>query len=97
MRKQPELVCSFCGKNRNEVKRGIAGPKAFICDECVDLCIMVLADNQEWCDKEIANLKRLRKQARNDRLNQSPDQRHPDRHTSWLGKLWRWLRPPLAP
>ncbi|NRA41206.1 MAG: ATP-dependent Clp protease ATP-binding subunit ClpX [Pseudomonadales bacterium] len=32
------LYCSFCGKSQNEVKKLIAGPSVFICDECVDLC-----------------------------------------------------------
>ncbi|MGE3541649.1 MAG: ATP-dependent Clp protease ATP-binding subunit ClpX, partial [Candidatus Tectimicrobiota bacterium] len=32
------LRCSFCGKSQNEVKRLIAGPAAYICDECIDLC-----------------------------------------------------------
>ena len=33
-----KLICSFCGKNQDEVKKLIAGPSVFICDECVDLC-----------------------------------------------------------
>lgn len=32
------LRCSFCGKSQDEVKRLIAGPTAYICDECIDLC-----------------------------------------------------------
>ena len=32
------LYCSFCGKSQHEVKRLIAGPSVFICDECIDLC-----------------------------------------------------------
>jgi ATP-dependent Clp protease ATP-binding subunit ClpX len=32
------LYCSFCGKNQNEVRKLIAGPSVFICDECVELC-----------------------------------------------------------
>lgn len=32
------LYCSFCGKNQNEVRKLIAGPSVYICDECVDLC-----------------------------------------------------------
>jgi len=32
------LRCSFCGKSQDEVKRLIAGPAAYICDECIDLC-----------------------------------------------------------
>lgn len=33
-----EYRCSFCGKNHNQVKRLIAGPDIYICDECVKLC-----------------------------------------------------------
>lgn len=32
------LYCSFCGKSQDEVRKLIAGPSVFICDECVDLC-----------------------------------------------------------
>jgi hypothetical protein len=32
------LYCSFCGKSQHEVRKLIAGPVVFICDECVDLC-----------------------------------------------------------
>jgi len=32
------LVCSFCGKNQHEVRKLIAGPSVFVCDECVELC-----------------------------------------------------------
>src|SRR5690554_882845 len=36
------LYCTFCGKNQHEVKKLIAGPSVFICDECVDLCNDIL-------------------------------------------------------
>jgi ATP-dependent Clp protease ATP-binding subunit ClpX len=32
------LYCSFCGKSQHEVKKLIAGPSVYVCDECVDLC-----------------------------------------------------------
>ena len=32
------LVCSFCGKSQDEVRKLIAGPTVYICDECIDLC-----------------------------------------------------------
>ena len=32
------LYCSFCGKSQHEVRKLIAGPSVFVCDECVDLC-----------------------------------------------------------
>lgn len=34
----PEVLCSFCGKSQDEVKKLIAGPNVYICDECIDLC-----------------------------------------------------------
>src|SRR3990172_5874257 len=36
--KESDLRCSFCGKKRTEVKKLIAGPTVYICNECVDLC-----------------------------------------------------------
>ena len=36
--KEKSLLCSFCGKSQTEVKKLIAGPSIFICDECVELC-----------------------------------------------------------
>ena len=38
------LYCSFCGKNQNDVKKLIAGPSVFICDECIDLCNDIIRD-----------------------------------------------------
>ena len=34
------LYCSFCGKSQHEVRKLIAGPSVFICDECVDLSLI---------------------------------------------------------
>jgi len=39
-----KLFCSFCGKSQNDVKKLIAGPNVFICDECVELCADILKD-----------------------------------------------------
>jgi hypothetical protein len=36
--------CSFCGKSQTEVKKLIAGPGVFICDECVELCLPIIAE-----------------------------------------------------
>ena len=41
------LYCSFCGKSQNEVKKLIAGPSVFICDECVELCNDIIRDEIE--------------------------------------------------
>ena len=38
------LYCSFCGKSQHEVKKFIAGPSTFICDECIDLCNDIITD-----------------------------------------------------
>jgi ATP-dependent Clp protease ATP-binding subunit ClpX len=40
-----KLHCSFCGKSEKEVKRLIAGPKVHICNECVDICNEIIADD----------------------------------------------------
>ncbi|QIG93865.1 MULTISPECIES: ClpX C4-type zinc finger protein [unclassified Bradyrhizobium] len=41
--------CSFCGKAAPQVLQLVAGPKAFICNECVQLCVQVFAaDHPEW-------------------------------------------------
>ena len=46
--------CSFCGKNEKEVKRLIAGPGVFICDECVGLCDALLGHQSGEHDDEPA-------------------------------------------
>ena len=38
------LYCSFCGKNQHEVRKLVAGPAVYICDECVDLCTDIVDD-----------------------------------------------------
>ena len=44
------LCCNFCGKSQKEVKKLIAGPGVYICDECIDLCNDIIA---EEIDKEV--------------------------------------------
>jgi ATP-dependent Clp protease ATP-binding subunit ClpX len=41
------LFCSFCGKNQKEVKKLIAGPAVYICDECIQLCSEIIAEESE--------------------------------------------------
>ncbi|HWP54001.1 MAG TPA: ClpX C4-type zinc finger protein, partial [Pyrinomonadaceae bacterium] len=41
------LRCSFCGKSQNEVKKLIAGPTVYICDECIGLCNDIIAEEVE--------------------------------------------------
>ena len=45
-KKDETYSCSFCGKERAKVKKLIAGPKVYICNECVDLCHSILEENQ---------------------------------------------------
>ena len=40
-----KLFCSFCGKNQSEVKKLIAGPSVYICDECVSLCNDIIKED----------------------------------------------------
>src|SRR5450830_1283242 len=44
------LYCSFCGKSQHEVKKLIAGPSVFICDECIDLCNDIIRDEVSEID-----------------------------------------------
>ena len=39
-----DLMCSFCGKSQDEVKKLIAGPSVYICDECIQLCNEIIAE-----------------------------------------------------
>ncbi|MGN1056094.1 MAG: ATP-dependent Clp protease ATP-binding subunit ClpX [Comamonas sp.] len=41
---EKNLYCTFCGKSQHEVKKLIAGPSVFICDECIDLCNEIIRD-----------------------------------------------------
>ena len=41
------LFCSFCGKNQKEVKKLIAGPAVYICDECIQLCSEIIEEEKE--------------------------------------------------
>jgi len=49
------LRCSFCGKNRDEVRKLIAGPTVYICDECIDLCNDIMADEWEEEKAEVSS------------------------------------------
>jgi len=45
--KGSDLLCSFCGKSQEEVKKLIAGPSVYICDECIELCNEIIAEEYE--------------------------------------------------
>ncbi len=48
------LYCTFCGKSQHEVKKLIAGPSVFICDECIDLCNEIIRDELPGLDADKA-------------------------------------------
>ena len=43
-RGRADLACSFCGKSQKQASKLIAGPGVYICDECIDLCNEILAE-----------------------------------------------------
>jgi ATP-dependent Clp protease ATP-binding subunit ClpX len=47
------LYCSFCGKSQHEVKKLIAGPSVFVCDECVDLCNDIIREETQDTGKTV--------------------------------------------
>jgi ATP-dependent Clp protease ATP-binding subunit ClpX len=51
------IRCSFCGKTQDQVRKIIAGPNVYICDECVDLCWEILDDGYEELDNFDENFK----------------------------------------
>ena len=51
------LYCSFCGKSQNEVRKLIAGPSVFICDECVDLCNDIIREEIQESSSEDGSTK----------------------------------------
>lgn len=48
------LRCSFCGKRQDEVKKLIAGPMVYICDECIGLCNEIIDEDMQAKDKDIS-------------------------------------------
>ena len=53
------LKCSFCGKSQEEVKKLIAGPTVYICDECIDLCNDIIVE--EWSKEKSKEFQKLQK------------------------------------
>jgi len=53
------LRCSFCGKSQDEVRKLIAGPTVYICDECIELCNDII--EEEWEDEKAEKFKKLPK------------------------------------
>ena len=59
LKSDENLRCSFCGKSRDQVRKLIAGPTVYICDECVGLCNEIMAE--EWQEAKEALSSKLRK------------------------------------
>src|SRR6267143_1328487 len=55
------LKCSFCGKSQNDVRKLIAGPTVYICDECIELCNDIIAE--EWEEEKSRVIRSLPKPA----------------------------------
>jgi len=55
--KPPIVRCSFCGKTEHEVARLFAGPSVYICNECINLCDSLLADDEELTAPQSRDLK----------------------------------------
>lgn len=59
-----QLKCSFCGKSQDQVKRLIAGPNVYICDECIDLCQEIIQEefeeNEEMEAKDLPKPKEIK-------------------------------------
>ncbi len=58
---QQKLFCSFCGKSQEVVKKLVAGPDVYICDECIELCNEIIAEDGE--SKSLDNFETLPKPA----------------------------------
>jgi ATP-dependent Clp protease ATP-binding subunit ClpX len=60
---ESRLKCSFCGKSQDQVRKLIAGPEVYICDECVDLCNEILDeeffDSKESTDAELSDVPKM--------------------------------------
>jgi ATP-dependent Clp protease ATP-binding subunit ClpX len=54
------LTCSFCGKSQKEVKKLIAGPTVYICDECIGLCNDIIAEEQDKDSQRDGSVKILK-------------------------------------
>ncbi len=44
---EPLLTCSFCGKSQNDVRKLIAGPGVYVCNECIDICNEIINDDEQ--------------------------------------------------
>jgi len=59
------LFCSFCGKNQKEVKKLIAGPAVYICDECIQLCSEIINEESEKDQKKHPEISMIPREIKN--------------------------------
>jgi ATP-dependent Clp protease ATP-binding subunit ClpX len=59
--KSDTLTCSFCGKSQEEVRKLIAGPTVYICDECIELCNDIIAEETKLEEASSPDVKKLPK------------------------------------
>jgi len=59
--KSDTLTCSFCGKSQEEVRKLIAGPTVYICDECIELCNDIIAEETKLEEASSPDIKKLPK------------------------------------
>ena len=71
------LYCSFCGKSQHEVRKLIAGPTVFICDECVELCMDIIDDLFSSPARLLASRKSFRRAAGRARSVSAPGSSRP--------------------
>ena len=65
-----EVLCSFCGKNQDEVKKLIAGPNVYICDECIELCNEIVHEDLKQDLDSVAKTSALKPREINEHLNE---------------------------
>ena len=65
------LSCSFCGKSQKEVKKLIAGPTVYICDECIGLCNDIIAEEIEKESEQLTAWRRFPSRPRSRRSSTS--------------------------
>ena len=59
--KSDTLTCSFCGKSQEEVRKLIAGPTVYICDECIELCNDIIAEETKLEEASTPDVRKLPK------------------------------------
>lgn len=79
-----QLKCSFCGKTQDQVRRLVAGPGVYICDECIELCQEII--EEEFEDASELDLKDIPKPAE---IKQVLDQYVIGQERA--KKFWPWL------